>query len=1148
MKNREIYVKEPDKNLLLNNGVASVTDDLTTEELRTLRYELETFVCEGEYARGLKHVLETYLANLDRPEQPGVWVSGFFGSGKSHFIKMLRSLWTDFAFPQDGATARGLARLPHEVADPLKELTAAGKRLGRLHAASGTLGAGAGDNVRLALLAMVFKSADLPEQYPLARFVIWLRDNNFLAPVKAAVEQAGRTWHSELRNLYVSPHIAQALLSVYPDFAADVKDVHGLLKTQFPNVDDISNKEMEDAISDALAQDGRFPLTLIALDEVQQYIGDNTDRAYKIQEITEACCKKFGGNLLFVGTGQTALTGTPLLQKLQGRFKVPIELSDTDVETVIRQVILAKKPDCVGVINKILMDNQGEISRHLVGTKLEHRADDSYSFILDYPLLPVRRRFWERTLRSVDQAGTAGQLRNQLKVVHEAARKTAELALGHVVAGDFIFEQIAANLLQTGVLPREIDEQIKKLLAGSDDEVLQGRLCGLIFLINKLPREGGADLGVRANPEVLADLLVEDLPAGSADLRKRIPPLLEALVDTGLLMVVGDEYRLQTKESSVWNAEYTRQLATFANNPQMIASKRTDLFQKNCRDQEKPIALRQGQSKEPRSLNLHFGAELPKDADQKIYVWVRDGWDDNEASVIADARAAGNQSPTIFVFLPRQSADELKNLLAAYHAAKATVEARGVPATTEAQEARQAMETRQAVAQTRLQDLIVAIFKQVRVFNGGGQEITGKNNLTEMLQEAATNALARLYPSFPLADHDSWGRVIEQARKGDGNALAKVGHQGDPAAHSVCAALLKYVGAGKKGSDIRKEFDGPPYGWPKDAIDGGLYILLVSGHLRALDVNLNPVEAANLERIKIAQTNFRVEAVTVTAAQRLQVRKILQDVGISCKPNEELTAIPQLNATLKKWASETGGEPPCPLPPDTKHLEKLAQLMGNEQLLEVFNQKDILAAQIKEWPQTAATLKTRLEQWQTLKTLLGLAGGLPGHSECQAQAQAITNGRMLLDTPDPVPEFCDRLTQELRKALVQARADFQQVYEAEAAALNSDSSWQKLTPAQREDILTIQGLTGVPQITTGTEVEVLQSLTAMPLATWKDRREALPNKFAQARLASAKLLEPKAVRVTLPSGTIRDEAEARKWLSQVEEMVLEQLKNGPVVV
>lgn len=1148
MKNREIYVKDPDQNLLLNNGVAIVTDEQTKEELRTLRYELETFVCEGEYAKGLKRILEAYLTNLDRPEQPGVWVSGFFGSGKSHFVKMLRSLWTDFVFPEDGATARGLARLPTDVADTLKELSTAGKRLGSLHAVSGTLGAGAGDNVRLALLSMVFKSVGLPEQYPLARFVMWLRDNDFLGPVSAAIEAEGRNWDTELRNLYVSPYIAQALIKVVSDFAADVKEVHGLLKTQFPSVEDISNKEMEDAIFDALVSDGRFPLTLIGLDEVQQYIGDNADRAYKITDLTEACCKKFAGRLLFVATGQTALVGTALLQRLQGRFTIPIELSDTDVETVIRQVILAKKADAIAPINQIMADHQGEISRHLMGTKLEHRIEDSTAFVHDYPLLPVRRRFWERTLRSVDQAGTTGQLRNQLKVVHEAARMTADLPLGHVVAGDFIFGQIATNLLQTGVLPKEIDEQIKKLLAGSPDEVLQGRLCGLIFLINKLPREGGVDLGVRATPEVLADLLVENLPAGSAELRKRIPSLLEALVDSSLLMVVGDEYRLQTKESSAWNAEYNRQFATFNNNPQMIASKRAEQFQETCRAQVKPITLRQGQSKVARDLHLHFGAELPKDADQKIYVWVRDGWDDSESSVIADARAAGNQSPTIFVFIPRQSSDELKNLLASYHAAEATVYARGTPATTEAHEARQAMETRQAIAQKGLQDLIADIFKQVRVFNGGGQEITGKSNLTEMIREAATNSLARLYPSFNLGDHEGWGKVIEQARKGDGNALAKVGHQGDPPTHPVCAALLKYVGAGKKGSDIRKEFDGPPYGWPRDAIDGGLYILLVSGHLRALDVNQNPVEAANLERMKVPQTNFKVEVLTITAAQRLQVRKLLQEAGISFKPNEELAAIPLFISQMKDWAKEAGGEPPCPLPPDIKHLDKIAQLMGNEQLLEVFNQKDVLLPQIKDWPQTAATLKERLKRWQTLQELLGQAEGLSGQADCQAQAQAISDGRMILDTPDPAPGLCDQVAQVLRQALVQAQADFRQVYESEETALQQDANWQKLNPQQQQNILATQGLTGVPTIATGTEDEVLQSLKAMSLATWKDRREALPNKFAQARLAAAKLLEPKAVRVNLPSGTLHDEAEARKWLSQVEEMVLEQLKNGPVVV
>jgi hypothetical protein len=851
--------------------------------------------------------------------------------------------------------------------------------------------------------------------------------------------------------------------------------------------------------------------------------------------------------LLFVSTGQNALTGTPLLQKLQGRFTVPVELSDTDVETVIRQVILAKKPDRMAAINQIMTDHQGEISRHLMGTKLEHRSDDSASFVLDYPILPVRRRFWERTLRSVDQAGTTGQLRNQLKLVHEASRKTADLPLGHVVAGDFIFNQMATNMLQAGVLPREIYEHIKRLLAGSDDEVLKGRLCGLIFLIGKLPREGGADLGVVAKPDVLADLIVEDLPAGSADLRKQIPPLLDELVEAGLLMVVGDDYRLQTTESSAWNREYDRQVATYTNNLPMIATKRSDLFQETCRALAKPIVLRQGQSKVPRDLSLHFGAELPKDADQKIYVWVWDGWDDNETSLIADARAAGSQSPTIFVFIPRQSADELKNLLASFHAAKATLEVRGVPNTPEGQEARQAMETRQAVVQARLRDLIAAIFKQVRVFNGGGQEVTG-TGMTEMLQEAAINSLARLYPSFNLGDHNGWARVIEQARQGDGNALVRVEHQGDPPGHPVCAALLKYVAVGKKGSDIRKEFDGPPYGWSKDAIEGGLYILLVSGHMRALDVNHNPVEAANLERMKIAQTNFRVEVVTIPAGQRLQVRRLLQEAGKPCKPNEELAAIPLFVASMKEWAREAGGEPPCPLAPDTKHLDKIAQLTGNEQLLEVFSQKDVLEPQIKEWPQTAAAIKTRLQRWQTLQALLGQATGLPEEADCKVQVQAITDGRMLLASPDPVPGLCDKLTKVLRKALVQAQADFRQVYDLEAASLSSDATWQKLTPAQQEDILTTQGLTVVPQIATGTEAEVLESLIAIPLATWKDRREALPAKFVQARLAAAKLLEPKTVRVTIPSRTLHNETEANDWLKQVEKMVLEQLKNGPVVV
>ena len=134
MINQEIYLRDPTLHKLANDGVAHVNDQANS----ILRNELETFVCEGEYARGLEHILETFLNNIEQPKQPGVWISGFFGSGKSHMVKMLRALWIDTHF-DDGATARDIAQLPTNIITLLKELSAQAKRYGGLHAASGTL-------------------------------------------------------------------------------------------------------------------------------------------------------------------------------------------------------------------------------------------------------------------------------------------------------------------------------------------------------------------------------------------------------------------------------------------------------------------------------------------------------------------------------------------------------------------------------------------------------------------------------------------------------------------------------------------------------------------------------------------------------------------------------------------------------------------------------------------------------------------------------------------------------------------------------------------------------------------------------------------------------------------------------------------------
>ena len=442
MKNRDVYQQDPDRITLLNNGVAAMTDALDEDERRTLRFELEHFVCEGQYRSGLVRILETYLGHQGQPEQPAAWISGFFGSGKSHLAKMLRFLWMDYTFPEDGASARGLARLPNDVTELLAEISTLGRRGHGLRAAAGTLGAGAGDSVRLALLGIVFKSAGLPEGYPQARFCLWLRKNGIYDQVRAAVEAEGRIFLRELNDLYVSPRIATALLSVDPSFADGERAARAALRAQFPKPKDITTDEFVAALQDALAPDGGMPGTVVILDEVQQYIGDDTDRSYIVQEIVEACSKRFGDRLLFVGTGQTALSGnTAALQRLQGRFTVNVELSDHDVETVIRRVVLAKRPDRINEIQSSLDACAGEIDRHLAGTRIAPRSDDKSILVDDYPLLPVRRRFWEHTLRAVDRAGMAGQLRTQLRIVYDAIRRTADEPLGTVVPADFLFRR-----------------------------------------------------------------------------------------------------------------------------------------------------------------------------------------------------------------------------------------------------------------------------------------------------------------------------------------------------------------------------------------------------------------------------------------------------------------------------------------------------------------------------------------------------------------------------------------------------------------------------------------------------------------------------------------------------------------------------------
>lgn len=1145
MKNREIYHKDPERLNLVNNGVANVNDDTSSPALEVLRYELETFVCDGEYERGMAHILDTYLKNLGRQEQPGVWISGFYGSGKSHLAKMLRALWLDRPFP-DGATPRGITNLPSTVQEHFTELSTQGKRHGGLHAASGTLGSGASGSVRLALLRVIFKSVGLPESYPYARFVMWLQSEGVLDAVKKRVEDKGFDWQEELDNFYVADGLHEVLTEEMPKRFASQSACVETLNNMFPNVNDVSSDEMLDAIKQALTQDGKFPLTLVVLDEVQQYIGPDAQRSLDVQEAIEACSKYLGAKLLFVGTGQTAVTGTANLARLQGRFTVRVELSDADVDTVIRKVILAKKPDATDAIEQVMDENLGEVSRHLAGSGIAHREDDRADFAQDYPILPVRRRFWETALRTLDQTGTDSQLRNQLSMVHKAIQTNLDENLGNVVAADYIYFDGAEKLLPSRLLPRNVYEFIQTKSRGDADEKLLARACALVFLINKVA-SGQPDLGIAPTVDTLADLLVEDLPSGSSSLRSQLPTLLE---DCNLLMQVGEEYRIQTEESTAWNDAFQSHRSYIANHQHVLEAERDKRIRDGFAATVKRLTLQQGDSRVSREGQIVpcFEPELPKEAGRRIYFWVRDGWSSDENTVRVDARQAGSDSPTVFVFLPKRHGNKLREQLMEYKAAEYTLNERGAPKTPDGSEAREAMETTRRQAETRVEALLRECFADARVFQGGGNEVSG-NDLLAMVQEAAEAAQIRLYPNFDAADHSGWGKVLDRAKKGAPDALKAVGYDGEPANHPVCRTILGAIAGGKSGAAIREQFEGPPYGWPGDAVDGTLHVLLVSGHLRAQDERGNPVESGNLDRKAIGRTQFRVESATISAAERIQIRKLMQQLGIQAKSNEELQFVTQFLDALDELAAGAGGEAPKPEPPDAAFIAELRQCVGNEQLQALYNQGENIGATIPQWQETRDKIKARWPDWLKVKQLAQYAETLADTEPLRAQVKSIEQNRKLLAEPDPCKELANNLAQALRDELNRLDAAYKAEHSAGMKRLEADANWAQLEPEQRNSLLASQRLTlaDAPDIQVQTTDEVLATLEQKPLGPLSDRVAAMPGRFAQVLEEAARLCEPEVQFVSLSRPTLQSEAEIDDWAEQAKLQLKAELAKGPVM-
>ena len=1149
LKIHEILIRDPRTEGLANDGQARIRNEPSLQAEAELRAELSTFVCDGQYGLAIERILGAYLKHFDGTRQVAVWVSGFYGSGKSHLLKMLGHLWQNTPF-SDGITPRGLVvGLPTEVIALLKEidLTATRQNVSRFMA-MGTLPAGSSEHVRATIASVVLEACGLPRQVQLAEFVFWLRSEGIETPVRKAVKDAGKDWIGELNDLYVSTIIAKAVLDAMPGYAANESEVRNLFVANFARLGgDIDTKRFINVIRVAINEDAKLPLTILVLDEIQQYIADSLQRATIVTEVIEVLITEFSNRVLVVGAGQAALSpDTPTMARLQGRFVVNVKLSDGEVEAVTRKVVLAKKPIYENAVREILERHSGEIARQLSSSaRLSLKADDSKVLVVDYPLLPTRRRFWEACFSALDKEGCNSQLRSQLKIVHQAVLAAADKDVGYVIPGDALYTAIASNLVEGGVLLQELYERIQKLTKVPIDGQLLHRMCGLVFLIMKLPREVGTDIGLRATPEVIADLLVEDITVPSAALRNKVATLLDGLATDGTLMKVGDEFRLQTGEGEEWNRAFIERVTQLMAQTDAIENIRRKKFQEEAQRAVVGVGIKQGASKVLRNVTMHFGDSNPPLTDN-VVIWMRDGWGASERDVLDSARAMGQEDSTIHVFIPKKEADGLRRQLADAEAAQRVLDNKGVPTNAAGQEASASIFSRKCVAENLISETVKEVFRGARVFQGGGTELTF-SSLTESLQQAAKDSIARRYPRFSEADFAEWSTVIQRAKTGADDSFGPIGHSGVIQDHSVSKEVLRVMGSGETGTKIRKALEASPFGWPKDAIDAALIALHRAGVIR-VSRNGTPIQPGALDQGNIPTSEFKPEHTIVTSQQKIAVRGLCTHVKCNCKSGEEEMKAGEALKALEAQANRAGGEAPRPAVPSLTVVLELISLSGAERLVAVAAKEKELKGLWDTWCKQADQIEARMPGWLRATQLVVHAEAIPELADALAQLKAVDTNRGLLNDPDPVAPIATTIANTLRSRLSKSH----ELHAAEVIkaqnALDSDASWQKLKPEQQKAILATHKIVSPSKPTISTDAELLESLAECKIDARENLATVVRAGISAALTDAAKILKPAARSIKFAPATLENESQVESWIAERKKQLLEEIKTGPVIL
>lgn len=557
---KQLFEKDIDRRI---DGVVKA-DQLDQE---SLWIELDEFVVTAEVRRHLLAFFDAVKDSIDAPNDPavagrnGVWLSGFFGSGKSMLLKIVSLMMENKPISAHGRTQTPLEFILPKLRDPLAEQTIAACCGGGVQSVLFNIDAkGEATRGEAAVLDAFFRVFNhhrgrCSVNPDVAEFEDNLHSRGWLQPFINEFDSRCRVKWSGVRayTLYTN-EISASLQAIGGLSESEAKDLISSIK----GMASISPAHFADLVSKHLESIGPKSRILFFADEAGQFIGKSPRLMLSLQTITEELGIKTKGRAWVVVTSQEDLEAvigdlpekkSNDFSKIQGRFRTKLKLSSSNADEVIQRRLLTKTGEAALAIQPHY-DRLHDILRNAVNFKNSgmtfRQLGDSKGFLDEYPFLPYQFQLLPKIFTAIRKRGATGQHlaegeRSMLDAFQIAAKAVGNKEVGALVPLHGFYPAIESYL--EGVVKRTIDQAPSR---GIDQKGVD--LLKTLFLIRWVEE-------VKGNVETLVTLSLTNMDEDRAKLKAEIEASLVKLESETLVNKSGENYYFLTDEEQAVDRE-----------------------------------------------------------------------------------------------------------------------------------------------------------------------------------------------------------------------------------------------------------------------------------------------------------------------------------------------------------------------------------------------------------------------------------------------------------------------------------------------------------------------------------------------------------------------------------------------------------------